>query len=317
MMNAAQPDTTLHQPGVVFSKVHSGNWEVPREEIKLVKKIGNGATGDVYRAYHKGKFVAAKMLKDCGDGLIEQAYEDIVMEVQVLVSLGRHPNVVQLMGVCVENKRRPILLEELVEGPNLEVFLQNPACRGKLQRPTIYKWSTDIWNSLDFLHNRDPCIMHRDVKPGNFMVTADYTALKLADFGMSKLVPKSQMPSVINTGYTGTVRYMAPEVLTQRKGHYTEKADIYSAALVMYYIATEKRPNFLTQNSEEDLRKRPDLSVVQWPSIEAIIEKAWQHKPEARPSASEMIRLLVAIPDKPSENLRDVIPSIGGCCTIS
>ena len=39
--------------------------------------------------------------------------------------------------------------------------------------------SIDIWNSLDFLHNRDPCIMHRDVKPGNFMITADYTALKL------------------------------------------------------------------------------------------------------------------------------------------
>jgi serine/threonine protein kinase len=50
-----------------------------------------------------------------------------------------------------------------------------------LNPPTLAatRRSTDIWNSLDFLHNRDPCIMHRDVKPGNFMITADYTALKL------------------------------------------------------------------------------------------------------------------------------------------
>mmetsp|Transcript_33605 Transcript_33605/g.65571 ORF Transcript_33605/g.65571 Transcript_33605/m.65571 type:complete len:316 (+) Transcript_33605:247-1194(+) len=293
-------ETTVHRPDMVFSKITGSQWDIKKGDIKLIKKIGEGATGVIYEAKFLGQSVAAKSLKTWGDGLIEQAYKDIVMELDVLECVGKHPNLVGFFGVCMEDKRRPVVIEELVGGPCLEDYLQNGGCRGDLKRGTILAWSQDLFRALEFLHNRDPIIMHRDLKPGNLILTGDRSTLKLADFGMSKMVRKSEMAHVINTGYTGTVRYMAPEVLTQRKGHYTEKADIYSAGLIIWYIASGVRPLVLKTDTEEDLRVRPPLESMRWPNLGAIADKCWAHDPAHRPSATAVLRDLAAMPDAPT-----------------
>mmetsp|Transcript_4574 Transcript_4574/g.11109 ORF Transcript_4574/g.11109 Transcript_4574/m.11109 type:complete len:319 (-) Transcript_4574:130-1086(-) len=304
-------DTTVHRPEHVFGKVTGSDWDIKREDLKLIKKIGEGATGIIYQAHYCGVKCAAKSLKNWGDGLIEQAYKDIVMELDVLITMGKHPNLVVFHGVCLQDKRNPIVVEELVEGPCLENYLQNGGCRGSLSKPVIYGWIQDMMRALEFLHNRDPVIMHRDLKPGNLIITKDRSSLKLADFGMSKIVRKAEMSNVVNTGYTGTVRYMAPEVLTQRKGHYTEKADIYSAGLIMWYIASGERPPTLSTASEEALRKRPSLESARWPTLSKVIEKLWAHEPDKRPSAAAVLKELAAMPDAPGE--RVAAPADCGC----
>jgi len=310
---SADFDTTVHRPDIVFQKVSGSKWDIKRSDLKLLKKIGEGATGVIYEADYLGLKCAAKSLKNWGDGLIEQAYKDIVMECDVLVSVGNHPNLVGFLGVCLDDKRRPIVVEELVGGPCLENYLQEPGCRGALSKSVIYAWTQDIFRALEFLHNRDPVIMHRDLKPGNLILTKDRSTLKLADFGMSKIVQKSKMKNVVNTGYTGTVRYMAPEVLTQRKGHYTEKADIYGAGLIMWYIATGSRPQTLSTKDEASLRVRPSLEAVNWPTFASVIEQTWRHDPGQRPSATQVLKALAAMPDAPQ--LREVAPA--NCCVVS
>eukprot|EP00961_Rhodomonas_salina_P159535 2148325-Rhodomonas_salina.3 len=154
------------------------------------------------------------------------------------------------------------------------------------------------------------------MKPGNLLLTKDCTTLKLTDFGMGKVVKADQMDTVNHTGYTGTVRYMAPEVFTCVKGHYTEKADIYSAAIIMWYIATGQRPLL---HGKHDLVWRPDTSQVEWPELRQVMVKAWDGDPSRRPSATELVREIAVLPGRPSAALVEADfggrkgSCIGGC----
>ena len=102
---------------------------------------------------------------------------------------------------------------------------------------------------------------------------------------------------------------MAPEVLcTQQRGNYTEKCDIYSAALVMWYIATCERP---PDKSMSTVRARPDLSRVGWPAFEWLLAQMWTHEPAQRPSALEAVVALCSLSDKPDMAL-GASPDAGG-----
>jgi sterile alpha motif and leucine zipper-containing kinase AZK len=133
---------------------------------------------------------------------------------------------------------------------------------------------------------------------------------------MSKMVKRAEMSHKIHTGYTGTVRYMAPEVFTQNIGHYTESADIYSAGLIMWYIATGRRPE------PPDIEKvksgiiiRPDTSKAKWPELAQIMTKCWDNDPSRRISASTAVKMLKALPD--AAILMQVSPVPSACCTVS
>jgi serine/threonine protein kinase len=67
------------------------------------------------------------------------------------------------------------------------------------------------------------------------MLSKDLSTVKLADFGMSKKINQAERETMINKGHTGTLRYMAPEVVAKATAHYNEKADIYSAAIIIWY----------------------------------------------------------------------------------
>mmetsp|Transcript_30148 Transcript_30148/g.74146 ORF Transcript_30148/g.74146 Transcript_30148/m.74146 type:complete len:317 (+) Transcript_30148:124-1074(+) len=311
-MAAAQGlDTTVHNPDSAFGNVKAGNWEVQISEITWGDKIGEGAMAAIYKAKLRGRECVAKKLKT-GVNAQTQAYKDLIMELEILTSVGQHPNLVEFYGACIQDSGSPIILEELVKGPNLEKFMVEKY--DKFERSTIYGWSLDLVRALDFLHNRNPIIIHRDLKPANLMLTGDYSTVKLADFGMSKKVDASQRDMVTHKGHTGTVRYMAPEVISQRTGNYTEKADIYSAALIIWYIATGRRPAINDKNALQD---RPDLGLVEWQELSALINIMWSQDPNIRPSAGDCIRTLATMPGRP-DLAQGTAPKHmkGGCCTI-
>jgi serine/threonine protein kinase len=256
MQGVQQVDTTVHSPQAAFGNVQRGHWEVQPEEIKLGSKIGEGANANIYRASFREQNCVAKMLKS-GVSINTQAYKDLIMELEILTTVTAHPNVVQFLGASIRTPEKPVVLEEYVDGPNLEAFLSKRH-GSRLEKRTIYGWSLDLLRALDFLHNRNPIIIHRDLKPANLLLTRDLSILKLTDFGMSKKVDRAQRDSKQHKGYTGTVRYMAPEVISQRTGNYNEKCDIYSASLIMWYIATCQRP---PANDINRVNERPPIQV--------------------------------------------------------
>ena len=186
----------------------------------------------------------------------------------------------------------------------------------------VHRWSLDILSALEHLHGLDPVVIHRDLKPANILVTPH--ALKLIDFGLSKRTPREDgsplgRSSWRHTCNIGTPRYMAPEVLDSvcAGQHssvifsiYTEKADIYSGALVLWYLLTGMLPNCKVR---QDRRARPPLepAMRRWPALARLVERMWEHDPEMRPSAAECVG-----------ELRSLTPAVrcgvagGAACTL-
>jgi serine/threonine protein kinase len=129
-------------------------------------------------------------------------------------------------------------------------------------------WSLGILSALEHLHGLNPVVMHRDLKPANVLVTRDHQTIKLADFGLAKRSHRSNhLPVPIRSEHTcniGTPRFTAPEVLERlydgcaatASAAYTEKADVYSAALVIYYVLTGWQP---ACDVRRNPRARPDV----------------------------------------------------------
>eukprot|EP00286_Rhodomonas_abbreviata_P021859 CAMPEP_0181306314 /NCGR_PEP_ID=MMETSP1101-20121128/10229_1 /TAXON_ID=46948 /ORGANISM="Rhodomonas abbreviata, Strain Caron Lab Isolate" /LENGTH=336 /DNA_ID=CAMNT_0023412353 /DNA_START=84 /DNA_END=1091 /DNA_ORIENTATION=- len=307
---SAMCDTTRHEPLEVFKKCQ-GTWEVSTKEYKLVQKIGEGAYGIIYKGTLRGETVAAKMLKEDKEHGIchtsdEQGYKDLIMELDILLSIGTHPNLVQFMGACIEDRGNPIVFEEFVNGPSLAQYFQLKVEHSgfvfKPPRAMAYGWIMDMLRALDFLHNRDPVIIHRDMKPGNLLLSRDLSILKLADFGMGKVVRRDQLDHANHRGHTGTVAYMAPEVFNKIQSHYTEKADIYSAAVIMWCICSGQGPMLskAARTHPHNITVRPDLSQIGWKELEEVVNTAWHPIPEQRPSAADLLATLSRLPGKPS-----------------
>ena len=143
------------------------------------------------------------------------------------------------------------------------------------------------------------------------LLTRDLGTLKVTDFGLAKKISRNARQDGYHKGKTGTKRYMAPEVISQYQGHYTEKCDIYSASIVMWYIATLRRP---PDNDATKISQRPDLQLVGWPSFEAVLQSMWLHDASARPSASDCIMALRLLPDQP--NIASIAPTPSCSCCV-
>ena len=289
----------------VLDSVAERRLELPRQEVQLGSRVGEGANAMILKATFRRRPCVAKMLKR-GVTTNSQAYKDLIVELDILSTLATHsyahPNLVHLIGTDISFTDRPMLLLEYVDGPNLEVFLSG-ICRAhqqylegayligrkedRLPRRTAFAWSLQLLRALHFLHTHDPAfiIMHRDLKPANLLLTADLATLKVADFGMGKKVERARRDSQLHRGHTGTLRYMAPEVLACRRGNYTEACDIYSAALVMWYVAVCQRP---PDQRVDTIDRRPALEPVGWPGLEELLAQMWAADPRQRPSAEQV-----------------------------
>jgi serine/threonine protein kinase len=211
--------------------------------------------------------------------------------------------VVGFLGACIEDLSKPAIIEELIDGPNLDQYLSVKRAGFNLGQPKVYKWSLDILSALEHLHGLDPVVMHRDLKPANILIARETQTLKLADFGLAKRFPRAgdrvengdgRKLVRTHTCNIGTPRYTAPEVLaslsagehTSVFAEYTEKADVYSAALIIWYLLTGQRPHC---NVRVNLEARPEVAPARrrWAELAGLLERMWAHDPEARPSAGE------------------------------
>ena len=288
---------------------------ISRSELEFGEVIGEGSTGIVFKALWRGKTCAAKMLKH---GVQHDApeYRDLITELSILTKLGSHRNLVSFYGANMEDLEAPVIIEEYMEGPDLESFLGGKHTGFDLGKANILRWSVDILSALNHLHDRDPIIMHRDLKPSNILLSRDRKLLKLADFGLAKEVCRDERTSSAHASNTGTLRYMAPEVVVQLNDEeddidsaggtnddtytaagcqaaaaYSEKADIYSASLVIWYILTGMKPHIdISQHPLE--RPNTALSKKRCAEISHLLQRMWHHQPECRPSARECLEHL-------------------------
>jgi len=319
-----QGDTTIYNPQEIFNNLQA-NWKIPRKDLWVKALISSGDAGAVHLAEMNGINVAAKIMKTkqkfktIQEAKADQAYKDMCLELAALSALKHHPNVVSFLGACVEDPLEPILIQELVDGEDLAKFWARAsgACTAwKPPRHTAYGWILHLYSGLSHLHSSNPMIIHRDIKPANLLLANNLSVLKIADFGTAKRVNAGEKETAMHSGRTsGNVMYMAPEVYSMESGHYDEKCDIYSAALISWRIATGKF--FPPRTQWPDELWRPSLDVLSWPELGAIIDTAWEQVPQERPSAAQVVQMLNNLPNKPDiQTLGIAPPPPSGCCVL-
>src|SRR6202162_5677969 len=210
----------------------------PHEILSL---IGAGGMGEVYKARDTrlDRIVAIKVLPaHLADN--PELRERFEREARTVASLN-HPHICTLFDVGRQNETE-FLVMEFLEGETLAQRLQ----RGALPIQQVLQYAIEIADALDKAHRKG--ITHRDLKPGNIMLTKSGT--KLLDFGLAKLqqeaapaTPLSQLPTIgeaITAQGTilGTLQYMAPEQVEGKTDQIGARTDIFAFGAVVYEMAT-------------------------------------------------------------------------------
>jgi len=271
-------------------------WALKLEEIHLSPKpFARGAGGELFKAKWRGLEV---VVKSCANMVSNaQALTDLGNEINLLSCL-RHPNLVMFLGASFV-EFPPLLLMEFCAQGTLEERMVKFASEGKpLGKKEKNKFTFELALAMNFLHMCDPPVVHRDLKPSNILLTSDLN-LKVTDFGLSKFIPsknKKMNDKFSMTGETGSYRFMAPEVFKHEQ--YNEKVDVYSFALIAYWMYTGCRPYMNHNDPVAAVRavaldgERPVLSKSTPPLMRSMLEDAWNQDQEARPSFDEIVRRL-------------------------
>jgi len=215
-------------------------------DYPIEAKIGEGAMGTVYRAWHPrlNIHVALKTIQDSrleGQDLLDR----FKLEGQALVKL-RHQNIVQIYDAAEANGIHFIVME-YVNGPGLDQLISN---RVDLALAKKIAYILPICQALDHAHKRR--LFHRDIKPANIMLQHDGNeeVVKVVDFGIARLLDFSQTTTNL---FIGAPAYMAPELISA-SDRANEKTDIWALGVTMYELIAYQRP-FEGSTLEELKRK--------------------------------------------------------------
>ncbi|CAL5389321.1 unnamed protein product [Camellia sinensis] len=238
--------------------------------------------------------VAVKILVD--QDFHPERINEFVRELAIMKCL-RHPNIVLFMGAVTQPPNLSIVTEYLSRG-SLYRLLHKPGAKEVLDERRRLSMAYDVAKGMNYLHNRNPPIVHRDLKSPNLLVDKKYT-VKVCDFGLSRLKAKTFLSS---KSAAGTPEWMAPEVLRDEPSN--EKSDVYSFGVILWELATLQQP-WSNLNPAQVVAavgfkyKRLEIPSDLNPQVASIIEACWANEPVKRPSFSsimETLRLLIKSP---------------------
>jgi protein-serine/threonine kinase len=184
-----------------------------------------------------GVFLGEFAVKKIPVGDSRQWLRGMMREVKALERLATHPNIVSYKHSWLEMNRAnelcpyvPYLfvLMSYCDSGSLEDLVESCS----LTDPTIWSLFLDTTKGLEHLHRN--YILHRDLKLSNILLTRDSSGLRavLSDFGTAEIAGSTEASA--HTGFTGTVEYTAPEVLSPGSHTYTEQSDMWSLGIILY-----------------------------------------------------------------------------------
>ncbi|EDQ87130.1 uncharacterized protein MONBRDRAFT_38147 [Monosiga brevicollis MX1] len=283
-------------------------WEVERRFVRLGEKLGNGAFGQVFRAWfcnrHSGeeRSCAAKALKP---GAPFRARQDFLSEMTVMKEIGAHPNIIGIFGHCLRDEPH-ILLVELAELGNLRDYLRK--CRTSQSKPQLLgsrqlaDFCLQIASGMSFLERKN--VIHRDLAARNVLLSQSL-ACKICDFGLAR--------SIENEDYETTatklpVKWMAPESLGYRI--YTSKSDVWSFGVTMWEIFSLGGTPYVKHRNVDILSLLADGYRLPKPrqapgQADAIARMCWMHEADNRPTFLELVDLLTAFIRKKNFSLAE------------
>lgn len=288
-------------------------WEIDPSNLEIRYHLARGTYGTVYRGTYNNQDVAVKVL-DWGEDNMSTAAETAELrtsfkkEVTVWHKLD-HPNVTKFIGASMGTSQLKIpsknpsegytnfpsraccVVVEFLPGGTLKNLLYKNR-KKKLAYKVVIQLALDLSRGLSYLHSKK--IVHRDVKAENMLLDNQRT-LKIADFGVARV--EAQNPRDM-TGETGTLGYMAPEVLDGKP--YNRKCDVYSFGVCLWeiYCCDLPYPDLsFAEVSSAVVRQnlRPEIPRCCPNALANIMKKCWDANPDKRPDMDEVVRMLEAI----------------------
>ncbi|KAM9622100.1 tyrosine-protein kinase Blk isoform 4-T6 [Trichechus inunguis] len=249
-------------------------WEIPRQSLKLVRKLGSGQFGEVWMGYYKNNVkVAIKTLKE---GTMSP--EAFLGEANMMKTL-QHERLVRLYAVIT---KEPIYIvtEYMARGCLLDFLKTDEGSR--LSLPRLIDMSAQIAEGMAYIEQRNS--IHRDLRAANILVS-ETLCCKIADFGLARIIDSEY---TAQEGAKFPIKWTAPEAI--HFGVFTIKADVWSFGILLMEIVTYGRVPYPGMSNPEVIRSlergyrmpRPDLCPPELYS--GIISECWRSRPEERPT---------------------------------
>ncbi|KAJ0974896.1 hypothetical protein J5N97_016861 [Dioscorea zingiberensis] len=223
------------------------------------RELGRGALSRVYRG-RIGAGRRAVAIKKIGGGRGRESSKAFCRELMIASALC-HPNVVPLIGFCVDPQGL-FLVYKYVSGGSLDRHLHHHDNKGRNKKSKMkvlpwevrYKVAIGVARAVEHLHNgTDKCVIHRDIKPSNILISSNRTP-KLCDFGLATWIHGPSLPFLCKS-VKGTFGYLAPEYF--QHGKLSDKTDIYALGVVLLELITGRK-------AIDQTRPQGDENLVLW-----------------------------------------------------
>jgi len=292
--------------------------EVLRGRYKIRERIGQGGIGHIYLADDlrlEGRLCALKEVehdRTLPAKIIKEARDQFLREATVLARLD-HPNLPKVSDFFTSGPR-DYLVMDYVPGKDLRtLMLETRQRKTFLVEADVLGWAGQLGDALVYLHEQDPPLVHRDVKPSNLKLTPS-GLLKLVDFGLVKVLVPDEMTITVIQGQ-GTALYTPLEQYGGGNGAHTDvRSDTYAFGATLYHLLTNEPPADARRRFLDPDSLTPPRRIN--PAIGARTERAilWAMAlhPDERPESIEALRQFLfgyrEIPAAPTSILRTQPP---------
>ncbi|XP_070816730.1 tyrosine-protein kinase ABL2 isoform X2 [Chaetodon trifascialis] len=279
--------TTLHYPAPKCNKptvygvspIHD-KWEMERTDITMKHKLGGGQYGEVYVGVWKkyNLTVAVKTLKED-----TMEVEEFLKEAAVMKEV-KHPNLVQLLGVCTLEPPFYIVTEYMPHG-NLLDYLRD-CDKEEVNAVVLLYMATQISSAMEYLEKKN--FIHRDLAARNCLVGENHV-VKVADFGLSRLMTGDTYTA--HAGAKFPIKWTAPESLAYNT--FSIKSDVWAFGVLLWEIATygmSPYPGIDLSQVYDLLEKGYRMEQPEGcpPKVYELMRACWQWSPLDRPSFAEI-----------------------------
>ncbi|XP_034443468.1 tyrosine-protein kinase CSK-like isoform X1 [Hippoglossus hippoglossus] len=247
-----------------------GGWSMNRNELQLQQVIGKGEFGDVMVGDYRGAKVAVKCIKN------DATAQAFIAEASVMTQL-RHDNLVQLLGVIVEENGSLFIVTEYMAKGCLVDYLRSRG-RTVLGGDALLNFTLDVSEAMAYLETNN--FVHRDLAARNVLVSEDNIA-KVSDFGLTKEASSTQDTAKL------PVKWTSPEALREKK--FSTKSDVWSFGVLLWEIYSFGRVPYPRIPLKEVVPRVEKGYTMDCPDgcpevVYNIMKMCWNLDPAARPS---------------------------------